>query len=179
MESFKTIYEFNDYDDGKFGKLMEQILSRKEYCERQNAPDLYGHRRRIEIKTSAGTLSDDMGNILKGISTVFYFPVVRIEENGMLDLEKQEGYILTKENFIQAIQDAGLFRIRKGTDGRDRYAINTFWNRKKNAPHGKKYFTLCELLEQNCIETYAEWLDREINAKNSIFKRTIKTRTTL
>lgn len=99
---------------------------------------------------------------------ILYIPVpLTSYEHGfeLLDPYEQEGFILDGDAFLEILQNVGLFReSKKRNDGSYTSAIQTFWNRKKNAPHGKGYERLMDALYSACdngdAEEFSEFLAR-------------------
>lgn len=148
-------------DSGKFGKAIE--ISIKEYFNRKNTnvssagkTDFIKARKHYEIKTGAGELGLIDSRLVKGSSLVLYVPVVY----GDGTIEEQEGFFLTRDMFLQTIEQAGLMRTKKATNGTMKTTIQTFWNVKENKPHSKKaYERLIDALYENCEMTLEEWLE--------------------
>lgn len=107
---------------------------------------------KVEVKTGAGQIP----NNLKGNSYVVYCPVVDMNK----PLIKQEAFVVKRTVFIQCLKDAGCYRESKTTTaGTKTEAIQTFWNRKLNAPHGKKLYKLLDALYASDAMTVEEWLE--------------------
>lgn len=155
------MYDFNHSlnDSGLRGKALEQAL--KVYLHRKaivSAPgrvDIRIDFKNMEVKTGAGELGNIGDRLVKGASMVCYVPVVNMN----LSLDRQEGFILTRDAFLQVLEMAGLIREKTSTAGNRKVTIQTFWNHKKNAPHGKKYQVLLDLLYEYSTCTLDEWLD--------------------
>ena len=106
---------------------------------------------KVESKTGAG----EVPNNLRGNSYVIYCPVVDLDK----PLNKQEAFIVKRTVFIKCLQDSGCYRQSKRTSGNTyTEAIQTFWNRKLNKPHGRKLEYLLEALYANCETTLEDWL---------------------
>lgn len=148
-------------DSGKYGKAIEIAI--KEYFNRKNTSvssagktDFIKARKHYEIKTGAGELGLIDSRLVKGSSLVLYVPVVY----GDGTIEEQEGFFLTRDNFLQVIEQAGLMRTKKATNGTIKTTIQTFYNVSKNQPHSKKaYARLLDGLYENCEMTLEEWLE--------------------
>lgn len=160
----KKIY-INENDCGSVGKAFEMAI--KANCglvvkvARPGRTDLRKARVCYECKTGAGELFDCGKETLKGCSAVLYAPVVRLasDENGeYIDLYHTKGYWLTKEAFLEALQEAGAVREKVSSSGVRKVTIQTFWNRSKNAPHGKLLWRMEESLEAHCSASLADWL---------------------
>lgn len=116
----------------------------------------------IEVKSGSGVMSYDNSHktVSKGSRLVLYVPVVEVESNGSVRLDRQEGFLLDRETFVDVIENAGLLRSNKvSTQGTLELAIQTFYNRKLNKPHGKGYERLIDLLYTSCIYTLEEFLE--------------------
>ena len=107
---------------------------------------------KVEVKTGAGQIPHN----LKGNSYVIYCPVVDLSK----PLNRQEAFIIKREAFIQCLKDSGCYRESKRTTvGTNTEAIQTFWNRKLNAPHGRKLYKLLDALYSSGCQTLEEWLE--------------------
>lgn len=106
---------------------------------------------KVEVKTGAGQIP----NNLKGNSFVIYCPVVDMN----LPLHKQEAFVVKRTVFIKCLQEAECYRVSKRTtSGQTTEAIQTFWNRKLNKPHGRKLSYLLDALYNSGCQTLEEWL---------------------
>lgn len=106
---------------------------------------------KVEVKTGAGQIP----NNLKGNSYVVYCPVVDLSK----PLHKQEAFVVKRTVFIQCLQEAECYRVSKRTTaGTYTEAIQTFWNRKLNKPHGRKLERLLDALYASGCQTLEEWL---------------------
>lgn len=152
----KNIYKANDC--GAFGKTTERALKEflglKVKVAKQGCTDVTKSHVRYEVKTGAGELGNLGEKLVKGSSMVIYVPVVDMDA----DIEHQQGYVMPKEVFLDVLDACGLIREKTSTEGIRKVTIQTFWIASKNKPHGRKYFRLVELLEENCDMTLAEWL---------------------
>lgn len=107
---------------------------------------------KVEVKTGAGQIP----NNLKGNSYVVYCPVVDLS----LPLHKQEAFVVKRTVFIKCLQEAECYRVSKRTtSGQTTEAIQTFWNRKLNKPHGRKLSYLLDALYNSGCQTLEEWLE--------------------
>jgi hypothetical protein len=107
---------------------------------------------KVEVKTGAGQIP----NNLKGNSYVVYCPVVDLS----LPLHKQEAFVVKRTVFIKCLQEAECYRVSKRTtSGQTTEAIQTFWNRKLNKPHGRKLSYLLDALYASGCQTLEEWLE--------------------
>jgi hypothetical protein len=153
--------DYNVNDCGRYGKAMECSVTGKDKAKSANKVDWYHLRKRYEVKTGAGELGNVGGRLVKGAQKVLYIPVVVLDEKGNVIPRNQEGFILTRENFLQALEVAGALRTKVSTAGVEKVTIQTFWNRKKDAPHGRLYFKILDAMYEYCEETLEDMLDRE------------------
>lgn len=152
----------NDYifeDCGRLGKGTEKDLKMVTFLKvcvaKSGKSDLRKNYIHYEVKTGAGELGNVNEKLVKGSSRVIYIPVV--EEH--LPVERQQGYVMDRELFLQILDECGLIRTKTSTAGFKKVTIQTFWNHSKNAPHGKKYFKLLEAFEgAEGVITLQEWL---------------------
>lgn len=115
--------------------------------------DIDGKKRKVEVKTGAGRIANDC----KGNSYFIFCPVVNMEAS----LDRQEAFIVKRAVFIQTLKDAGLYRgSKESTSGPATEAIQTFWNRKLNKPHGKKLYILLDLLYDRAEATLEEYINK-------------------
>lgn len=163
MNGYVAKYGYKPTDTGATGKAFERAC--KEHLHMISKVARAGHSdlRRAnvyhEVKTGGGELGNDGEKLVKGSSRIIYCPVVDCEK----ELEKQVAFVLSRENFLHVLESCGLLREKISTNGQRKITIQTFWNNKLNAPHGKKYYKLLDTLNA-CVEsgqamTFAEWLD--------------------
>ena len=150
-ELFKT---YSEADSGKWGKTFERMpkrnLGMKDKVSKPGQVDFRRNRTCYEMKTGGG----ELGSVFNSrVRYVVYVPVVR--EN--LETNQQEGFLLERETFLRVIEEAGLLRRKVTTRGSETVSIQTFWNHKKNEPHGSKYYTLLDLLYENSLMTWEEF----------------------
>lgn len=155
-------YGYADNDCGRNGKAFERLC--KETLHMQSkvaAPGRTDMRRAAqcyEVKTGAGELGRLGDKLVKGSRYVIYCPVINPDK----ELAGQRAYVMTRDTFLEVLSEAGLLREKTSTKGERKITIQTFWNGKLNAPHGKKYFKLLEILERAvmCAQamTFANWL---------------------
>ena len=111
-----------------------------------------------EFKHSGGELGVLGDKLVKGSSMVCYAPIVR----GGDELAYIDAYVLSRENFLAILRNVELLREKTSTKGIRKVTIQTFWNNKLDAPHGKKYFKLVDALENAVRDGYAmrftDWL---------------------
>lgn len=163
MKSYKINYSnlenYSLADCGAFGKAFEAAITGKR-CKRSGKVDWTHAKNRYEVKTSAGVLGNaDGSRLLKGARFVIYCPVPVVDADGYIDLEKQEAFVLTRENFLACLENAGALREKTSTAGTRQITIQTFWNRKQNKPHGALLYRLLDELYDNCEMTLEEMLE--------------------
>lgn len=150
-------YGYKMEDSGKFGKTFERDL-KASFCQKavvakQGKIDFRRDRKCYEVKTGAGELD----YLLKSsIKYVVYVPVVSMD----YPVEQQEGFILNRADFLQILEEVGLIREKTSTAGAHKVTIQTFWNHKKNAPHGAKYEKMLDRLYDACIMTLEEYFEQ-------------------
>jgi len=151
-------YGYKAIDSGKFGKTFERDMkayfNQKAVVAKQGKIDFRRDRKCFEVKTGAGELD---GLLKSKIKYVIYVPVVAETEA----VDRQEGFILEKNTFLEVLNTCGLIRAKVRTDGSETVAIQTFWNKKENKPHGKKYGQLLDLLYENSLMTLEEYFSTD------------------
>lgn len=163
MNDYVAKYGYLSTDTGATGKAFERAC--KEHLHMLSKVARAGHAdlRRTgvyhEVKTGAGELGNDGEKLVKGSSMVIYCP--KVDENKELD--EQNAYVMTRDTFLFVLNMVGLLREKTSTNGQRKITIQTFWNNKLNAPHGKKYFKLLDTLN-DCVKCgqameFAEWLN--------------------
>lgn len=155
-----NINEYKKSDDGRIGKAFERSCTGKAKAKTASKVDWYHLGQKFEIKTGAGELGTIGNKLLSNCKKVLYVPVPDVEEDGTIDPYKQEGFILSREDFLLALDSVGLIREKTSTAGVRKVTIQTFWNRKENKPHGSKLFKLLDVLYDECEETLEEHLER-------------------
>lgn len=153
-----NIKDYKTTDCGRFGKATECAVTGKDEIGKAGRTDWRYMRKCFEIKTGAGELGDIGGQLCRGSSRVLYIPVPVENADGSIDLAKQEGFILTRDNFITALKAAGALREKTSTHGIRKVTIQTFWNRKQNKPHGQLYFRILDEMYFRCDQTIGEFL---------------------
>lgn len=156
-------YGYLETDTGRNGKAFERLckeaLHMQSKVARQGRTDMYRARQCYEVKTGAGELGNIGEKLVKGSSYVIYCPVIRTER----ELDKQEAFVMTRDTFLEVLAGVGLLREKTSTDGSRKVTIQTFWNNKLKAPHGKKYYALIDALDArvSCGQAmeFAEWLN--------------------
>ena len=162
INDYVVKYGYKPTDTGAIGKSFERAC--KEHLHMLSKVARAGHSdmRRAnvyhEIKTGGGELGNDGEKLVKGSSRVIYCPRVESDK----ELEKQVAFVLSREDFLLVLESCGLLREKTSSNGQRKITIQTFWNNKLNAPHGKKYFKLLDALNA-CVSdgkamTFADWL---------------------
>lgn len=149
-------YNYKASDSGKAGKTFERDLKaafdQKAVVAKQGKIDFRRDRKCYELKTGAGELD----YLLRSrIRYVVYVPVVDMT----LPIERQEGFIVERDTFLNLLDELGLIRSKAATCGAERITIQTFWNAKQNKPHGAKYPKLIDALYENCVMTLDEYFE--------------------
>lgn len=158
------------FGDGFFGDSFEAGLKaafgQPALVSRGRAFDLILDGMKIEVKTGAGELGNEGERALKGVSRILYCPVF----NPALPISKQEAFVVKRQDFLDMLQEIGLYRASKtttntyrGKDDCNRQAIQTFWNHKQGKPHGKGYerlidalYDISEMSLQDLLEGHAQ-----------------------
>lgn len=157
--------EYKPTDCGRYGKALERALTCKGYVKRQGAVDLWlkvdGKYRRCEIKTSAGELwTEGVENTMTRCEFVIYVPIPVEDKNGYIDAYMQDGYLLTKADFLDGLEEARAIRYGKSsTSGQTKVAIQTFWSRKKWKPNGTLLYRIEDNLEARKMCSLIEYLE--------------------
>lgn len=151
--SIVTTSSLSARDCGRYGKATESADTGKR-CKVAGKVDAYHFHKAYEWKTGAGELGNAGDSLLKGVQYVVYVPVV-VEG---VALDKQEGFVLTRDGFLQALEEAGALREKTSTAGVRKVTIQTFWNRSKNAPHGKLLDRILDAMYETCLMTLEEWV---------------------
>jgi hypothetical protein len=129
----------NEKHCGRFGEGIEKelkaFLNLKVCVAKPGRTDMRKANVCYEIKTGAGELGDVGGKLVKGSSMVIFIPVV----DETAEIYEQEGFVMTRELFLELLDGCGLIREKTSTKGVRKITIQTFWNRTKNAPHGRAY----------------------------------------
>lgn len=153
-----TDYGYKMTDCGANGKTFERDLKAAFHqgakVSKQGKIDFRRDSKCFEVKTGAGELDFLFKSKVKFVA---YVPVV-VEAQ---DVTAQEGFILDRETFLECIEEAGLLRTKISTSGQEKVTIQTFWNHKLNKAHGRKYFTLLDLLYDRAIMTLEDYFDCE------------------
>lgn len=155
------IADYNPIDSGLFGKALECSITKAEKAKASGKTDWTHLRKRYEIKSGAGELGNAGGKLVKNATLVIYVPVPVADNNGEIRPEIQEGFVLTRENFLLALTQAGAIREKTATNGTRKITIQTFWNRTKNAPHGKLYERILDAMYEYCNCTLEELCNGE------------------
>lgn len=163
MNDYVVKYGYKSTDMGATGKAFERAC--KEHLHmlskvaRAGRSDMRRANVYYEIKTSAGELGNDGEKLVKGSSRVIYCPRVESKK----ELDKQIAFVLNRADFLLVLESCGLLREKISTNGQRKVTIQTFWNNKLDAPHGKKYYKLLDALNA-CVSdgqamTFVDWLD--------------------
>ena len=163
MNDYLVKYGYKPTDTGATGKAFERAC--KEHLHmlskvaRAGQSDLRRANVYHEIKTGGGELGNDGEKLVKGSSRVIYCPRVESDK----ELDEQTAFVLSRADFLLVLENCDLLREKTSTNGQRKITIQTFWNNKLNAPHGRKYYKLLDALNA-CVEsgravTFAEWLD--------------------
>ena len=162
MNDYVAKYGYKPTDTGATGKAFERAC--KEHLHmlskvaRAGQSDLRRAKVYYEVKTSSGELGNDGEKLIKGSSRVIYCPRVESDK----ELEKQIAFVLSRADFLLVLESCGLLREKISTNEQRKITIQTFWNNKLNAPHGKKYFKLLDALNA-CVACghamrFTDWL---------------------
>ena len=162
MNGYVAKYGYKSTDTGATGKAFERAC--KEHLHmlskvaRAGQSDLRRANVYHEVKTGGGELGNDGEKLVKGSSRVIYCPRVESDK----ELEKQVAFVLSRADFLLVLEHCGLLREKVSTNGQRKITIQTIWNNKLDAPHGKKYFKLLEtlnaLVDFGQAMTFADWL---------------------
>lgn len=151
-----TDYGYKAIDSGAIGKTFERDLkaefNQRAKVAKQGKIDFRRDGKCFEVKTGSGEVKQLLTSKVK---YVVFVPVVDMGK----PVTMQEGFILDKNTFLEVLTACNLIRHKVTTGGQDTMAIQTFWNRSKNAPHGKAYFKLIDKLYDSCIMTLEEYFD--------------------
>lgn len=151
-----TDYGYKAIDSGAIGKTFERDLkaefNQRAKVAKQGKIDFRRDNKCFEVKTGSGELD---GLFKSKVKFVIYVPVVEADKA----VTEQEGFILDKAVFLEVLNNANLIRHKVSTSGQEKVTIQTFWNRAKNAPHGKGYARLLDGLYENAIMTLEEYFD--------------------
>lgn len=162
MRTYKNDYSnlgtYSLADCGAWGKASESALTGKR-CKTQNKVDRWLGKVRLEVKTGAGELGNAGSRLLAHTDKVIYCPVPIADADGYVDPYKQEAFVLTREEFLEALAEAGALREKTSTAGVRKVTIQTFWNRKANKPHGALLYRLLDALYEHCECTLEELLE--------------------
>ena len=155
---YANLTSYSMLDDGAFGKAFEAVFTGKR-CKASGKVDWRHLGDRYEIKTGAGELGNAGERLIKGARYVIYCPVPLANADGTLDAYKQEAFLLTRESFLLALEEAGALREKTSTAGKRKVTIQTFWNRKQNKPHGRLLDRILEQMYEHCEMTLDEMLE--------------------
>lgn len=149
----------NDYCGG-LGKSTEEeikeLLGLLVKVARPGRTDMRKNNICYEVKTGAGELGNFGEKLVKGSSMVVYIPVVDEAQ----PLQRQEGFVMRREVFLQILDDCGMIREKISTAGVKKVTIQTFWNRKLNKPHGRGLQKMLDAFyDSDDVETLEAWLE--------------------
>lgn len=163
MNDYIAKYGYKATDAGATGKAFERAC--KEHLHmiskvaRAGQSDLRRANIYHEVKTGSGELGNDGEKLVKGSSRVIYCPRVESDK----ELNEQTAFVLSRADFLLVLEGCGLLREKTSTNGQRKITIQTFWNNKLDAPHGKKYFKLLEtlnaLVDFGQAMTFTDWLE--------------------
>lgn len=165
-------------DAGRYGDAME--MATKDFfgyvvkVAANSRPDLRRGGKCYEFKTGAGEIEKLYHSEQP---YVMFIPVPMYNEipagfaddgtplvSITIDVERCEGFLFEREAFLQGMESIGAIRAaKKGTDGIRRHCIQTFWNHKKNAPHGALLDRILELGYSESVADFAEWIHADKN----------------
>lgn len=183
MKTYRVDYanlgSYSIADSGAFGKAFEAALTGKR-CKVSGKVDRWLGHTRLEVKTAGGQLWLDGEETIAHADKVLYCPVPIADADGYVDPYKQEAFLLNKEAFLEALEQAGAIRTdkirtpearaKKAAENGERgpvqpgefkrsVAIQTFWNRKANKPHGRLLYRILDAMYENCECTLEELLE--------------------
>lgn len=163
MKGYVMKYGYLSTDTGAAGKAFERAckehLHMVSKVSRAGVSDMKRACKWYEIKSGAGELGNMGDKLIRGSNRVIYCPRIETKK----ELDKQIAFVLSRADFLLVLETCGLLREKTSTNGQRKFTIQTFWNNKLDAPHGKKYYKLLDALNA-CVEsgramTFAEWLD--------------------
>jgi hypothetical protein len=137
-------------------KAFKEALGLKVCVSRPGRTDMRKAHTCYEIKTGAGELGDAGGKLLKGCTKVIYVPVVDCEKA----VEQQEGFVMSREVFLEVLEQCGLIREKTSTKGVRKVTIQTFWNVSRGKPNGRGYARMLEAFysrEGTEVQTLQDW----------------------
>lgn len=166
-------------DAGRYGDAME--MATKDFfgyvvkVAANSRPDLRRGGKCYEFKTGAGEVeklyhSEQPYVMFIPVPVYTETPTHMVAEDGTpmvcitIDVERCEGFLFEREVFLQGMESIGAIRAtKKGTDGIRRHCIQTFWNHKKNAPHGALLDRILEWAYAESIATFEDWIHADKN----------------
>lgn len=146
----KVLYHFKDSDSGKYGKAFEMNCKNLVNGNRGNAgkvsakgkTDMQNNHIKYEIKSNCGEIAD---NITKNVYVIY-------TANNRDDYATpQNAYVIPSEDFVDIIENLGLMRTKKTTNGYTVKAIQTYSNSKR------KKTALVKAISQ--YPTVGEWFE--------------------
>lgn len=146
---------YTEEDSGRWGKATERSIklyfNQLDKVARPGRVDFRRAHTCYEVKTGAGEIDSLLNSKLK---YVLYIPVV----NEAMPIEKQEGFLLSRTDFLDILDNLGLIRSKISSAGIQKVTIQTFWNHSKNKPHGAKYYSLLDACYETCLMTLEDFL---------------------
>ena len=151
----------NEKHDGRYGtateRAVKEFLHLKVCVAKAGRTDMRKANTCYEIKTGAGELGNVGEKLVKGSTMVIYVPVV----DDSLPIERQEGFVMEREVFLDILNECGMIREKTSTAGVRKVTIQTFWNRAQNKPHGKGLDRMLEAFYNNeDVKTLEDWLEQ-------------------
>ena len=166
-------------DSGRYGDAMETSLKAFfDYAvkvSKAGRPDLRRGGRYYEVKTGAGEVE---ALYHSSMPYVIFVPVpaytetpIGFDADGValveltVDVTRCEGFLFDRVAFLQAMEAINAIRpAKKGTDGQLRHCLQTYWNHKKQAPHGKLLEKILDAGYAESLLTFEEWLEADPKA---------------
>lgn len=166
-------------DAGRYGDAME--MATKDFfgyvvkVAANSRPDLRRGGKCYEFKTGAGEVeklyhSEQPYVMFIPVPMYTETPTHMVAEDGTpmvcitIDVERCEGFLFERETFLRGMESIGAIRAaKKGTDGIRRHCIQTFWNHKKNAPHGALLDRILEWAYAESVATFEDWIHADKN----------------
>ena len=177
MASYSIVAKSTDC--GRYGKAMEEAIKAFfGYVVRVSSatrPDLRRGGHCYEVKGGAGEVEK---LYTSSQPYVIFVPVPAYTEepagfdrDGVelvkitVDVERCEGFIFERETFLQGMEAINAIRpAKKGTDGIYRHCIQTYWNHKKQAPHGKLLEKIIDFGYGEGFLSFEDWLEADPKA---------------
>ncbi len=148
IQYYAEKYGFDTSDCGWRGKAFE--VGTKDFLGFKNPrvspagrADCRRANRYYEFKHCGGELGVLGDKLIKGSNLICYAPIVHGDD----ELQSIRAYVMPRDTFLAVLDNVGLLREKTSSNGIRKVTIQTFWNNKLDAPHGKKYFKLVDELE--------------------------------